>query len=197
MNQQNDIDQLSDLIARLPGLGGRSARRIVLQLLKKRETLLQPLIQQLQKTHDNIQECSVCGNLDTQSPCYICNDPRRESENICVVQDVADLWAMERSHAWRGLYHVLGGVMSAMAGTEPDDLRIPQLQERCQQGIDEVVLALNVTVEGQTTAHYIVQQLKDLPIKITRLAHGMPIGGELDYLDSGTLSTALNARLVV
>ncbi len=189
------LDRLTQLLAKLPGLGPRSARRVVLHLLKKRETLLLPLIDALQSTAAAMQFCTHCGNLDVTDPCQICVDPRRDRSRICVVEDVADLWAIERSHAYRGLYHVLGGTLSALDGVRPDDLRIAPLAERAGDGgVSEVIRALNATVDGQTTAHYVAERLGNAPVQISRLAHGLPVGGQLDYLDDGTLMAAMQAR---
>jgi recombination protein RecR len=195
---ENDLLTLIKLLGRLPGIGQRSARRIALHLLKKRDALMLPLARALSATAQNIRNCSECGNWDTQDPCNICAHPSRDKTSVCVVEDVADLWAMERSNAFRGVYHVLGGTLSALDGVTPNDLNIPVLLERCkQEGVLEVILAMNATVEGQITAHYVSQRLHDLPLKITRLAHGVPLGGELDFLDEGTLTTALMARLAL
>ncbi len=189
------LDRLTQLLAKLPGLGPRSARRVVLHLLKRREALLLPLVDALQQTAAQMRFCSACGNLDVTDPCTICDDPRRDRSRICVVEDVADLWAIERSQAFRGLYHVLGGTLSALDGVRPDDLRIGVLGERVGAGVvTEVILALNATVDGQTTAHYVAERLGNFPVAITRLAHGLPVGGQLDYLDDGTLTAALLAR---
>lgn len=188
----SEIERLIQLLAKLPGLGPRSARRAALALLKKRDTLLEPLADSLREAADAILTCEVCGNLDTQSPCVICSDPRRDPHILCVVEDVADLWALERAGVFRGRYHVLGGALSALDGVTPDRLNVAQLLERVKQNIDEVILAMNATVEGQTTAHYLMDLLGDM--KVTRLAHGVPVGGELDYLDEGTLSAAFKAR---
>ena len=189
----SEIERLIQLLAKLPGLGPRSARRAALALLKKRDTLLEPLADSLREAADAILSCEICGNLDTQSPCAICSDPRRDPHLLCVVEDVADLWALERASVFRGRYHVLGGALSALDGVTPERLNIGSLLERAQaDGIEEVVLAMNATVEGQTTAHYLMDLLGDL--KVTRLAHGVPVGGELDYLDEGTLSAAFKAR---
>ena len=187
-----EIERLIALLAKLPGLGPRSARRAALALLKKRDTLLEPLADALREAADAILTCEVCGNLDTQSPCAICSDGRRDSHVLCVVEDVADLWALERAGVFRGRYHVLGGALSALDGVTPERLNVAKLLERVKQGIDEVILAMNATVEGQTTAHYLMDLLGDM--KVTRLAHGVPVGGELDYLDEGTLSAAFKAR---
>jgi recombination protein RecR len=188
----SEIERLIQLLAKLPGLGPRSARRAALALLKKRDTLLEPLADSLREAADAILSCEVCGNLDTQSPCAICSDPRRDSHLLCVVEDVADLWALERAGVFRGRYHVLGGALSALDGITPERLNVTQLLERVKHSVDEVILAMNATVEGQTTAHYLMDLLGDM--KVTRLAHGVPVGGELDYLDEGTLSAAFKAR---
>jgi recombination protein RecR len=193
-----ELDRLVDLLAKLPGLGPRSARRAALFLLKRRESLMEPLSLALNETARRIRPCSVCGNLDTSDPCALCRDPRRDGETLCVVEDVADLWALERSAAFKGRYHVLGGTLSALEGVGPDELRIDALVARVRDGhVREVILALNGTVEGQTTAHYIADRLKGSGARITRLGHGVPVGGELDYLDEGTLSAALAARQTV
>lgn len=189
------LEQLIHLLARLPGLGPRSARRAVLHLLKKREGLLLPLAQALSDAAAQVRTCSICGNLDMTDPCAVCADPRRDASQLCVVEDVADLWALERSALFRGRYHVLGGTLSALDGVGPDDLGIPRLVARARNGeVKEVILATNATVDGQTTAHYIAERLKDCELAVTGLAHGVPVGGELDYLDDGTLTAALKAR---
>ena len=188
----SEIERLIQLLAKLPGLGPRSARRAALALLKKRDTLLEPLSAALADAAEAIRTCEVCGNLDTASPCAICADPRRDPHILCVVEDVADLWALERAAIFRGRYHVLGGALSALDGVTPERLNVSGLLARVKQGVDEVILAMNATVEGQTTAHYLMDLLGDL--KVTRLAHGVPVGGELDYLDEGTLSAAFKAR---
>jgi recombination protein RecR len=188
----SEIERLIQLLAKLPGLGPRSARRAALALLKKRDTLLEPLAESLREAADAILTCDVCGNLDTQSPCAICSDTRRDPHILCVVEDVADLWALERASVFRGRYHVLGGALSALDGVTPERLNVTKLLERVKHGVDEVILAMNATVEGQTTAHYLMDLLGDM--KVTRLAHGVPVGGELDYLDEGTLSAAFKAR---
>jgi len=188
----SEIERLIQLLSRLPGLGPRSARRAALALLKKRDTLLEPLAAALREAADAILTCEVCGNLDTQSPCAICSDNRRDPHLLCVVEDVADLWALERAGVFRGRYHVLGGALSALDGVTPERLNVGTLMARVKGGIDEVILAMNATVEGQTTAHYLMDLLGDM--KVTRLAHGVPVGGELDYLDEGTLSAAFKAR---
>jgi recombination protein RecR len=190
-----DIEQLITLLAKLPGLGPRSARRAALNLIKRKETLMQPLAKSMAATSEKIKTCSVCGNLDTCDPCKLCNDPRRDQTIICVVEDVADLWALERTVAFRGQYHVLGGTLTALDGVSPDDLRIPQLVLRASgSGVKEVILATNATVDGQTTAHYIADRLEEKGIVVSGLAHGVPVGGELDYLDDGTISAAIKAR---
>jgi recombination protein RecR len=189
-----EIEKLVQLLAKLPGLGPRSARRVALQLLKKRETLLAPLATAMQEAADAICVCEICGNLDTTSPCGLCRDERRDPHILCVVEDVADLWALERAGVFRGRYHVLGGALSALDGVTPERLNIAPLLARLGQGVDEVILAMNATVEGQTTAHYLMDLLAQQKVKVTRLAHGVPVGGELDYLDEGTLSAAFKAR---
>jgi recombination protein RecR len=191
----SDIDRLIQLLAKLPGLGPRSARRAALQLLKKREMLMQPLARALDEAAANIRNCSACGNLDTTDPCAICTDPRRDPATICVVADVADLWALERAASYRGRYHVLGGTLSALDGIGPDQLNIAGLVRRAgDPQVKEVILATGATVDGQTTAHYIADRLTGLDVTVSRLAHGVPVGGELDYLDDGTLTAALKAR---
>ncbi|MDD3445358.1 MAG: recombination mediator RecR [Zavarzinia sp.] len=188
------LDRLIQLLGRLPGLGPRSARRVALHLLSRRESLMAPLSAALAETLDKVRPCPVCGNLDTVAPCAICRDPARDPTMLCVVEDVGDLWAIERSAAFRGRYHVLGGHLSAIDGVGPADLRIDGLIARLDGTVREVVLALNATVDGQTTSHYIAALLADRDIAVTRLAHGVPVGGELDYLDDGTLAAALRAR---
>jgi len=190
-----EIERLIQLLARLPGLGPRSARRAALHLIKKREALMAPLTSALQVAIDRIQVCKTCGNIDTKDPCTICTDPRRDPAIIVVVADVADLWALERAHAINGLYHVLGATLSPLDGIGPDDLAIDTLVSRAHQSqVTEIILALNATVDGQTTAHYITDLLQDANVKVTRMAHGVPVGGELDYLDEGTLSAAMRQR---
>ncbi len=190
-----EIETLSAALARLPGLGPRSARRVVLWLVKRRETALVQLLGALEQVRDRLVECQICGNVDTQDPCGICADPRRDQTSICVVEDVADLWALDRAKLFTGRYHVLGGKLSAMDGIRPEDLNIGSLLDRVASGgIDEIVLAMNATLEGQTTAHYLAERLEEYPVRITQLAHGLPVGGELDYLDEGTLAQALRAR---
>ncbi len=191
----HEIEGLTQALARLPGLGPRSARRAVLHLMKKREGALEPLLAALQSVAANLSTCSICGNLDTRDPCAICADPRRDDKSLCVVEEVADLWALDRSRLFPGRYHVLGGRLSALEGVRPEDLGIDRLVVRIAAGgIDEVVLAMNATLEGQTTAHYLAERLEKFPIRLTQLAHGLPVGGELDYLDEGTLAQALRAR---
>ena len=190
-----DIEALIELMARLPGLGPRSARRAVLHLIKKRGQVMAPLAQALATVAATARECATCGNIGTADICDICRDDRRATGEICVVEDVADLWAMERGHAFKGRYHVLGGTLSALDAIGPDELRIPKLLTRLQdENITEVILALNATVDGQTTAHYIAEMLEGTGISLTSLAQGVPIGGELDYLDDGTIQAALKAR---
>jgi len=190
-----EIETLVSALARLPGLGPRSARRAVLWLVKRRETALVQLLDALAAVRQTLVECSICGNVDTADPCGICADPRRDAKSICVVEEVADLWALDRARLFTGKYHVLGGRLSALDGVRPEDLTIGKLLARVEQGgVDEVVLAMNATLEGQTTAHYIAERLEGFPLRITQLAHGLPVGGELDYLDEGTLAQALRAR---
>lgn len=194
----NEIEKLVKQIAKLPSLGSRSARRIVLHLLKKKESALLPLIESLQEVAEHIQTCEICGNFDTSSPCSVCNSTARDSKIICVVQDVADLWAMERVSQFRGKYHVLGGVLSALEGIVPEDLNIEPLMARiARDGVQEVILALPATIDGQITSHYLSSRLKDFDIKITTLAQGIPMGAELDYMDEGTLQLALNSRRLI
>lgn len=194
----NALDSLIAHFAKLPGLGPRSARRVVLHLIRNREKLMLPLMAALGDTQANIQTCHVCGNFDVSDPCGICADARRDTSQICVVEDIADLWAIERSRMFRGLYHVLGGTLSALDGRGPEQLNIDALIARASStGIREVILATNATVEGQTTAFYISDRLAECNVQISRLAHGIPIGGELDFLDDGTLGAALKARLPV
>ena len=190
-----EIDRLIQFLAKLPGLGPRSARRAALHLIKNRDKLMSPLAAALAEARDKVTVCSECGNVDTLDPCTLCRDHRRDRTVICVVEEVGDLWALERAVAWSGLYHVLGGTLSAMAGVRPEDLSIDKLITRAASGrVKEIVLAVNATVEGQTTAHYITERLKGLEIATSRLAHGVPVGGELDYLDEGTLTQAIRAR---
>jgi recombination protein RecR len=191
-----EIERLIQLLARLPGLGPRSARRAALFLIKKREPLMAPLASALQTALDKIEICRVCGNIDSHNPCTVCTDPRRDASVIVVVADVADLWALERAGAISARYHVLGGTLSPLDGVGPDDLTINALVTRAHDSVvTEVILALNATVDGQTTAHYITDLLHDAEVKVTRLAHGVPVGGELDYLDEGTLAAAIRQRM--
>jgi recombination protein RecR len=195
MEGTRDIEALIELMARLPGLGPRSARRAVLALLKKRGQLMAPLAQAMATVALNARDCTVCGNIGTADICPICADPARATGEICVVEDVADLWAMERGQAFKGRYHVLGGTLSALDAVGPDELGIPRLAARvADEGVREVILALNATVDGQTTAHYIADALAGTSAQVTSLAQGVPVGGELDYLDDGTIGAALRAR---
>ena len=190
-----EFERLTQLLGRLPGLGPRSARRAVLFLIKRRESLMQPLAQALSDAAGAIIACGTCGNLDTVEPCSICLDEARDHSVVCVVEDVADLWALERTRSFKGRYHVLGGRLSALDGVGPEDLNIGGLVVRAEaESLREVILAMNLTVDGQTTAHYIADRLADTGVQVTRLAHGVPVGGELDYLDDGTLETALRSR---
>jgi recombination protein RecR len=194
-----EIEALSSALARLPGLGPRSARRAVLWLVKNREGALPALLEALATVSETLVECDICGNVDTKNPCGICADPRRDARALCVVEDVADVWALDRARLFQGRYHVLGGRLSALDGVGPEDLNIAALLERVGAkddggGFDEVVLAMNATLEGQTTAHYLAERLEPYGLRITQLAHGLPVGGELDYLDEGTLAQALRAR---
>ena len=197
MNERagREIEHLIDLMARLPGLGPRSARRAVLQMIKKRSKLLDPLAKSIVEVAETARECATCGNISGQEVCQLCVDPARKNGEVCVVEDVSDLWAMERTALFKGTYHVLGGVLSALDGVGPDNLGIPRLISRIHSdSVREVILALNATIDGQTTAHYIADQLEGSGVRITSLAQGVPIGGELDYLDDGTISAALKAR---
>ena len=190
-----EIDALTQALSRLPGLGPRSARRAVLHLLKRREAALKPLIGALQAVEENLATCDICGNVDTANPCGVCTDPRRDAKLLCVVEEVADLWAMDRSRLFPGRFHVLGGRLSALEGIGPDDLSIAPLMTRVSAGgIEEVVLAMNATMEGATTMHYLAERLAGTGVSVTQLAHGVPVGGELDYLDEGTIAQALRAR---
>ena len=190
-----EIEALVQALSRLPGLGPRSARRAVLHLLRKREAAMAPLLRALQAVNERLSTCSICGNVDTTDPCVICSDQRRDPRMLCVVEEVADLWALDRSRLFPGRYHVLGGRLSALEGIRPEDLSIDKLVTRIAAGgIDEVVLAMNATLEGQTTAHYIADRITQYPVRLNQLAHGLPVGGELDYLDEGTLAQALRAR---
>ncbi|EDQ35433.1 recombination protein RecR [Hoeflea phototrophica DFL-43] len=190
-----EIERLIQLLARVPGLGPRSARRAALHLIKKKDQLMGPLALAMNEAHDKVQICSTCGNADTVDPCTVCTDPARDQSVIIVVEDVADLWALERAAAMNAGYHVLGGTLSPLDGVGPDDLSIAGLVDRVARGgVREILIAVNATVEGQTTAHYITEQLSGFDLKVTRLAHGVPVGGELDYLDEGTLAAAIRAR---
>jgi recombination protein RecR len=190
-----EIETLTQALSRLPGLGPRSARRAVLHLIKRREAALAPLLAALAAVDERLETCAICGNVDTASPCAVCADPRRDGRSLCVVEEVADLWALERSRLFPGRFHVLGGRLSALEGVRPEDLAIEPLVARLAAGgVDEVVLAMNATLEGQTTAHYVAERIERFPVRITQLAHGLPVGGELDYLDEGTLAQALRAR---
>jgi recombination protein RecR len=192
----NEIDELIRLFSKLPGLGPRSARRAVLQLIRQKEQLMLPLTHALTSARENIRTCTQCGNLDTSDPCAICKDEKRDPAVICVVEDLADLWAIERCNLYRGRYHVLGGTLSAIDDRGPAQLNIESLIQRAGKGeVKEIILATNATLEGQTTAHYLTNRLEGFEINISRLAQGIPMGGELDYLDDGTLGAALKARL--
>ena len=193
-----EIEKLIQLLAKVPGLGPRSARRAALHLVKKKDQLLGPLAHAMEEAHQKVRICSTCGNVDTSDPCTICTDDRRDNSIIIVVEDVSDLWALERAGAMNAAYHVLGGTLSPLDGIGPDDLNIKGLIRRVTEGhVRELIIAVNATVEGQTTAHYITGQLQGLDVRITRLAHGVPVGGELDYLDEGTLTAAMRARTLV
>ncbi len=190
-----EIERLVQLLARLPGLGPRSARRAALHLIRKRETLLAPLAEAMRVAQERVVACSVCGNVDSRDPCTICSDERRDATTIVVVESVGDLWALERAGATRARYHVLGGALSPLDGVGPSDLNLSALAARVAKGeVSEVIVAVNATVDGQTTAHYIIDLLAGLSVKVTRLAHGVPVGGELDYLDDGTLTAAMRQR---
>jgi recombination protein RecR len=192
-----EIERLIQLLAKVPGLGPRSARRAALHLIKKKEQLMEPLAAAMGEAVEKVRVCSSCGNADTADPCMICTDPRRDRSTIIVVEDVSDLWALERATSLNALYHVLGGTLSPLDGIGPDQLTIRQLVDRIAAGeVKEVILAVNATVEGQTTAHYLTDQLAEFGVRVTRLAHGVPVGGELDYLDEGTLAAALKSRTV-
>ncbi|MEO0399233.1 MAG: recombination mediator RecR [Pseudomonadota bacterium] len=190
-----DLQRLMDLLAKLPGLGPRSAKRVALHLLKKRETLMQPLAYAIAEAAEKVVECKECGNLDSINPCAICTDPTRPTSTLCVVESVGDLWAMERAGAHEGRYHVLGGLLSPLDGVGPDDLRVGQLIARAgDAAVTEIILALPATVDGQTTAHYIVDALAKSDVTVTQLSQGVPVGGELDFLDEGTIAAAMRAR---
>ncbi len=191
----SELDKLIQLLSKLPGLGPRSARRAALQLIKRKDLLMRPLSTALAEVAEHVNPCSTCGNLDTSDPCHICDNSRRDNATLCVVEDVGDLWALERAGAYRGRYHVIGGTLSALDGVGPDDLNITPLIERASDSlVTEIIIATNATVDGQTTAHYIADRLKDCNVTVSRLAHGVPVGGELDYLDDGTLTAALKSR---
>lgn len=192
-----EIEHLIQTLSKLPGIGQRTARRMALQMLKKPDSLMRPLAASLHNAAEAVSACQVCQNLDSQNPCALCQDDRRDPSLLCVVEDVSDLWALERTGSYRGGYHVLGGTLSALDGIGPEDLHIPQILSRCQNPeIEEVIIALNATINGQTTAHYLADKIHETNpnITVTKLAHGVPVGGELDYLDDGTLTTALHAR---
>lgn len=190
-----EIEELIQLLARLPGLGPRSARRAALHLIKKKDQLMTPLAAAMTRARDKIIICETCASIDTTSPCAICADPRRDPSQICVVEEVGDLWALERAAVIKGRYHVLGGTLSPLDGVGPEDLNIDALVERAgSEGVSEIILALNATVEGQSSAHYLMDRLEACNVTITQLAHGVPVGGELDYLDEGTLAAAIKAR---
>jgi len=198
MGKSGGLDALIHLLAKLPGLGPRSARRAALHLIKRRESLLEPLARVLKDASENVRTCATCHNIDVTDPCRVCASPKRDRSQICVVEDVGDLWAMDRVVGFTGLYHVLGGTLSALDGVGPQDLHIGQLVQRAESPqVKEVVLATNATVDGQITAHYIAECLQDVDVRVTGLAHGVPVGGELDYLDEGTLLAALKARHLV
>ncbi len=193
-SRTKEIEILIDLMAKLPGLGPRSARRAVLHLIRKKSTLFNPLSKQMAKVFEQARECLNCGNIGTSEMCEICENQKRMNGQICIVEDVSDLWAMERTSVFKGRYHVLGGTLSALDGVGPNELKIPKLIKRLDsEEVNEVILALNATLEGQTTAHYIAEQIEN-KVSVTSLARGVPMGGELDYLDEGTISAALNAR---
>lgn len=192
---QSEIDILTNHLSKLPGIGKRSAKRILLHLIKNKETLMNPLGESIKRTAATIKECENCGNIDDISPCKICKDIKRDQTRICVVEEVSDLWAIERSNMFKGLYHVLGGTLSAIDGVGPEDLNIVNLSlKAANNNVKELIMATNATVDGQTTAHYIAEIMSDYNVTISRIAHGIPIGGELDYLDDGTLNAAFNAR---
>lgn len=190
-----EISRLIELMSKLPGMGPRSARRAVLQLLKKPDQLMSPLARAMTDASEKVTECPICGNFDTLSPCAVCSAPGRDDSLVCVVADVSDLWAMERAGVFRGRYHVLGGCLSALEGIGPEELNLQSLVEKVANGgIKEVILAMSATVDGQTTAHYVADQLHDYDVTVTRLAHGVPVGGELGLLDDGTIAAALSSR---
>lgn len=190
-----EIENLVQALAKLPGLGPRSARRAVLYLLKSPETAMRPILAAMGQVDANLKTCNICGNVDTQDPCQICCDPRRDEKSLCVVEEVSDLWALDKSRLFPGKFHVLGGKLSALDGVRPEDIGIDKLIKRVEAGgIDEIVLAMNATLEGQATSHYIAERLENFPVRMSQLSHGIPVGGELDYLDEGTLAQALRAR---
>ncbi len=193
---QNSIDSLIQVLSRLPGLGPRSGRRLALFLLKRKDTVMDALISVLADAKENVKTCEVCGNIDMTNPCSICADMTRDKETLCVIQDVSDLWAIERSKQYKGQYQILGGLLSAIEGMGPEELKFDELKHRIENsGIKEVILALPLTVEGQTTNHYLAEMFEEIPeLKVTTLAHGVPVGGELDYLDDATIKTAISAR---
>lgn len=194
-HQDNDLEILIDLLSKLPGLGKRSSRRAVLHMIEKKEILLDPIALALEKVSLNIKKCDSCGNISTMEKCNICLDPDRDVTKLCIIAEVSDLWAMERAKTFNGRYYILGGLLSAINGLGPKELFLPKLFEKiCKEGVEEVILALNATIDGQTTAYYIADQLSEKKIEITSLAYGVPIGGELDYLDEGTLSIAFQSR---
>ena len=194
-DQTEPIQLLVDRLARLPGLGPRSARRVALHLLKRRNSTMREFIEALRTAAEAVRPCHVCGSLDTRDPCRICRDPQRDPRSLCVVEDVADVWALERARVFSGRYHVLGGTLNALDGVGPEDLMVESLMQRAaEQGMQEVILALSATVDGQVTAHYVADRLRGIDVRVTRLAQGVPVGGELDYLDEGTLGAALAAR---
>lgn len=188
-----ELARLIELLAKVPGLGPRSARRAALGLIKRKDALMVPLAAAIEQAAASVRPCTICGNLDTREPCAICTDPARDRRTICVVEEVSDVWALERAGIYKGLYHVLGGVLSAIDGVGPEDLNIGKLVDRAR-GVSEVILAMNATVDGQATAHYVTDRLTGTGARTTRLAHGVPVGGELDYMDEGTLAAALNSR---
>ncbi|MEO9469403.1 recombination mediator RecR [Parasphingorhabdus sp.] len=190
-----EIENLVQALSRLPGLGPRSARRAVLHLLKRPETTMKPILAAMEQVEANLVTCTICGNVDTRDPCQICSDPRRDDKALCVVEEVSDLWALDKSRLFPGKFHVLGGKLSALDGVRPEDIAIDKLLKRVEAGgIDEVVLAMNATLEGQATAHYIAERMEQYPVRLSQLSHGIPVGGELDYLDEGTLAQALRSR---
>jgi len=193
-----EIKNLIHMLSKLPGVGPRSARRMAIQMLKKRESLMHPLAHAIETAADAIEVCQTCNNLDSQNPCHICSDTSRDRSQICIIEQIGDLWALERTGSYQGYYHVLGGTLSALDGIGPEDLNIPELLKRAQTDhCQEVIIGLNATIDGQTTTHYLTDLLQNCDVNITRLAHGVPIGGELDYLDDGTITTALRSRSAI